>query len=73
MKKVLAVVALATIFMMVLVGCQQKVESDTAVEMQSEPTETMEAKVAYVDVTPMEAKELMETRDDLVVLDVSPK
>ncbi len=73
MKKILAVVALATILMMVFVGCQQKVESVTAVETQSESAETMEAKVAYMDVSPMEAKELMDTREDLVVLDVSPK
>jgi rhodanese-related sulfurtransferase len=73
MKKAIAIVALAAIMMLVFAGCQQKAETEMAIDVQSESTESMEAQSGYVDVTPMQAKELMETREDLVVLDVSPK
>lgn len=73
MKKVIAVVALATIMMLVFAGCQQKAETQAPVDMQSESVESMETQSGYMDVTPMQAKELMETMEDLVVLDVSPK
>lgn len=73
MKKVIAVVTLAIMLMMVLAGCQQKTEMEPVADMKSESTESMETTTSYVDVTPMEAKELMEIKEDLVVLDVSPK
>ena len=73
MKKVIAVAILAIMLMMVLAGCQQKTEMEPVADMKSESTESMETTTSYVDVTPMEAKELMETKEDLVVLDVSPK
>ena len=73
MKKVIAVAILAIMLMMVLVGCQQTTEMEPVADMKSESTESMETTTSYVDVTPMEAKELMEIKEDLVVLDVSPK
>jgi rhodanese-related sulfurtransferase len=73
MKKAIAIVALSTMMMLVFAACQQAAKTEMPVDTQSESAESMETKSGYMDVTPMQAKELMETIEDLVVLDVSPK
>ncbi|MBW2996584.1 rhodanese-like domain-containing protein [Candidatus Woesearchaeota archaeon] len=51
------------LILVLLVGCTQKV-----MEQETE----MEEKASYMDVSPMKAKELIDTNPNLIVIDVSP-
>lgn len=73
MKKATVFIALAVMLMLAIVGCQPKSNVVAETDMMNDSAESMDVSSGYVDLSPAEAKELMDTREDLVVLDVSPK
>jgi rhodanese-related sulfurtransferase len=63
MKKMILSITMIVLLITVIVGCSPP---DTT-------TDTMDTMSAYEDLSPMEAKELMDNTSDLVIIDVSPK
>ncbi|MBW2980667.1 rhodanese-like domain-containing protein [Candidatus Woesearchaeota archaeon] len=57
---------LLTVLFIALIGCAQQVS-----EIES-PMDEAEEIASYMDVTPAEAKELIDNNPDLIILDVSP-
>ena len=65
MKKILFLILL----LILIVGCtQQAIVEEDEIVTETEDTE----KATYMDVSPAEAKNLIETRPGLIVIDVSP-
>jgi rhodanese-related sulfurtransferase len=67
---------LVVLLSVIVAGCQTEVAQETMpeAEEQTEPVATEEVAIMnYIDVSPTEAKELIETKESLIVLDVSPK
>lgn len=66
-----------TIFVaaLLLSGCTNQMVEDQNMAQENEAAqeENMIEDVDYIDITPGEAKEMIETNPDLVIIDVSPK
>ncbi|MCP3684753.1 MAG: rhodanese-like domain-containing protein [bacterium] len=67
MRRYGVLASLSTLLLILLVGCSSNDDEVTPVQT---PTSTTQA--TYTDVSPSEGKELIDTKANLVVLDVSP-
>lgn len=64
------------LFLLLIVGCAQQAElaeetQEEVVAPAEEPAEEVE-ELSYTDITPQEAKNMMDNNPDLIVIDVSP-
>ena len=64
-------VALLAVLSLMLFGCTQQV-SETASPMDEPSSEISGESGIYMDVSPAEAKELIDNNPDLIIIDVSP-
>ena len=53
-------------------GASSAVEDDSSMDESGSPDALDTSEVTYVDVSPAEAKDLIDTNPDLIVIDVSP-
>lgn len=72
MKKYLMMGLAILLTLLFFVGCTQETMDSTHSEMDEDSKEEM-TDVSYMDITPEDAKELIESTPDLIIIDVSPR